>query len=269
MDLLKSPPRYEMLARDLRERIEYGDFAPGDKLPSENELAALNGYSRGTVVRAIESLVRQGLVTRRQGSGSFVAHRSLHRQAGQLLSFTKSVASDGHRTSQRILQLRPARPVEARQFGVSPPAIFLERLRYVDGAPAALHRSVLPSSVCRQLPAFESDGAVLRSRDFSLYAHLEQNGLPVEEARERVTARLSTAEEAQMLEIETPAAVTVVFRMSYAGEGRLVEAVEAVYRADLYAYDAHLIRGREIRTGLRVASGKNSVPVQREERELR
>ena len=74
-------PRYRQLAAFLRGRIEDGALSAGDRLPSEAELCAEHGVSRGTVVRAIAELVSLGLVTRRQGSGSYVASRSLNRKA--------------------------------------------------------------------------------------------------------------------------------------------------------------------------------------------
>jgi len=61
------------LAIELGERIASGEFAPGTRLPSGDELARQLGVNRNTVHRAIEELQRQGLVVRRKGSGTVVA----------------------------------------------------------------------------------------------------------------------------------------------------------------------------------------------------
>lgn len=262
METKKTAPRYLSLADDLRTRIETGDLKAGDRLPSELELSSTYGFSRGTVVRAIEQLVTQGFVNRRQGSGSFVSTRSLHRRAGKLLSFSDTVREDGHRTEQRFLGFRDAEAAEAQEFGVSPPAMVLTRLRMMDGVPCAIHRSLIPQSVFNRLDkpshgAGEENGhfAFLKAPDFSLYALFEKSGFAVGEARERVTARLADSQEAKLLEIEQPSAVIVVFRLSYSASHELVEAVEAVYRADYYTYDTHLIRGHmDSGSGLRVAA---------------
>ncbi len=264
METKKTAPRYLSLADDLRTRIETGDLKAGDRLPSELELSSTYGFSRGTVVRAIEQLVTQGFVNRRQGSGSFVSTRSLHRRAGKLLSFSDTVREDGHRTEQRFLGFRDAEAAEAQEFGVSPPAMVLTRLRMMDGVPCAIHRSLIPQSVFNRLDK-SSHGAgqgqedeqfdFLQAPDFSLYALFEKSGFAVGEARERVTARLADSQEAKLLEIEQPSAVIVVFRLSYSASHELVEAVEAVYRADYYTYDTHLIRGHmDSGSGLRVAA---------------
>ncbi len=249
-------PRYSLLAEELRGRIESGEWQAGDRLPSEAELSARNGVSRGTVVRAIGQLVDQGFVTRRQGAGSFVASRSLHRKAGQLLSFTETVRRDGHDTRQTPIEFRPASAEEARQLGLSVPTMLLRRVRHVDATPCAVHNSLLPVWVCHRVPALGAKGDErLDAPDFSLYRAFGEAGLGICEARERVTARLATAQECALLDITAPAAVIVVLRMSYADDGELIEAVEAVYRADYYTYDAHLVRGhRDASKGPRLAA---------------
>lgn len=244
MEPLRTTPRYITLADDLRSQIELGELAAGDRLPSEAELATRYGFSRGTVVKAIELLVTEGVVNRKQGSGSFVSKLSLHRKAGKLLSFVDSVKEDGHRTEQSIISLGEAKVGTAREFGVAPPAVSLKRLRSVDGVPCAIHHSIIPHSVFGGLfDSAKQQLEVLNRPDFSLYARFEKRGLLVSEARERVTARLAEAEEVELLGIVAGAPVIVVFRVSYSANGVLLDAVEAVYRSDYYTYDTHLIRG--------------------------
>ncbi len=68
--------RWENIASDIRSRIESGEFKPGDRLPSENELVAVWKVSRMTAHRAMQELQRERLVTRRRGKGTLVADRS-------------------------------------------------------------------------------------------------------------------------------------------------------------------------------------------------
>jgi len=244
MEQARSTPRYLSLADDLRSQINRGELAPGDRLPSEAELANQYGFSRGTVVKAIELLVSEGVVNRQQGSGSFVSKRSLHRRAGRLLSFAETAHQDGHRTEQKLLSIEKAEPSVAREFGAPPQSMDMKRLRTIDGTACTIHHSIIPHSVYRRF--FESKDereALFEDPDFSLYALFEEIGFPVHEARERVTARLGDEREIELLGMEKGAPVIVVFRMSYAENGELLEAVEAIYRADYYTYDTHLIRG--------------------------
>lgn len=62
--------------RDLRHRIEVGEFAPGNRLPSEADLVTAYTVSRATVRRAIEALTADGYVHSRRGSGTFVNERA-------------------------------------------------------------------------------------------------------------------------------------------------------------------------------------------------
>jgi DNA-binding LacI/PurR family transcriptional regulator len=73
--------KYQLISAELVSKIRSGMYRPGDKLPSENELAASYGASRSTVIRALREVGDQRLITRRQGSGSYVTRRALE-QAG-------------------------------------------------------------------------------------------------------------------------------------------------------------------------------------------
>ena len=82
-------PLYLRIAEGLKLRIS--ELGPGARIPSEPQLAKDWGVSRFTVAKAVEQLVDEGLVTCRQGSGSFVAEAPLRRAPGYLLSFTEAV----------------------------------------------------------------------------------------------------------------------------------------------------------------------------------
>ncbi len=244
-------PRYQALAETIRARIVSGDYLPGDRLPSEAELCAETGVSRGTAIRAIEQLVAEGIVFRQQGAGTFVARPSMHRRSGHLLSFSQTAVAGGHASQQRLIEIARAPSALAREFGCEPPAMLLRRLRLVDGVACAIHSSVIPMSVARRTPGLTDAGGpglAISDPDFSLYAAFEAVGLGVEEAEERVTTRLAQSDEAALLGVSLPAAVMVVFRRSFAAGGELIEAVEAVYRSDFYAYDTHLVRGHPDQT---------------------
>jgi len=241
MDSLKSYPRYQLLANELRAAISGGDYNPGDKLPSEAELCLQHGVSRGTVVRAIEHLVREGIVHRRQGAGSFVARPSLHRRAGRLLSFSEAAANEGLSSTQTKLALRDLSKEAAGEFHCDRPALYIERLRLLDDVACAIHRSVVPRHIASRVPSLSEPRArELERPDFSLYKAFEAAGFPVSTAQERVATRLATSEECEVLKISHPAPVMTVFRRSYDARGSLLEAVEAVYQGEYYTFDFRL-----------------------------
>jgi DNA-binding FadR family transcriptional regulator len=73
--LRPAPRAYEGVAHELLVLIMGGHLAPGDRLPSERQLAARFGVSRPTVREALGALESRGLVVTRQGSGTFVCER--------------------------------------------------------------------------------------------------------------------------------------------------------------------------------------------------
>jgi len=143
----RSAPLYVRLADQLREGILSGQWHPGDTLPSEPELCALHGVSRGTVVKAIDLLIHDGLVQRKQGSGTFVSKPSLHRQPGFLLSFSEAIRQQERVPTQQLLELTRLTAAQAREYGSTSPMVRLLRLRLVDGVPCAIHDCVLPHNV--------------------------------------------------------------------------------------------------------------------------
>ena len=76
----------------LAEAIEAGRLAPGDRMPTEHDLAAWFGVSRMTLRQALAKLARRGLVTRAVGrrGGTFVAERKLEQDRTTLAGFSSS-----------------------------------------------------------------------------------------------------------------------------------------------------------------------------------
>src|SRR6187402_1845321 len=140
-------PLYVQIADELREGILSRRWLPGDQLPSEPQLSREYNVSRGTVVRAIEILLQEGLAHRRQGDGTYVSRPSLHRQPGFLTGFSRAVRDQGHMPSHRVLAVKSLSPTEAQQYGCGTAAIRLSRLRLVDGTPWAIHNSVIPEQI--------------------------------------------------------------------------------------------------------------------------
>ena len=66
-----SIPMYEQIQNELMEQIQSGVFQPGDRIPSEKELAERYHVSRITAVKALTELALNGYIYRVQGRGSF------------------------------------------------------------------------------------------------------------------------------------------------------------------------------------------------------
>ena len=146
------------------------------------------------------------------------------------------MAGQGHEAGHRLLAREPAPAAEARALGFSEAAVRITRLRLVDDAAFALHRTFVPAAVLDRLGDPEAPR-------FSLYAALETAGLAVVRAEERVGARLAKPAEADLLGLPAPAALIAVLRRGRTAGGRLVEATDAVHPGDRYGFEIQLARG--------------------------
>src|SRR5580698_4766075 len=88
-------------------RIDIANKTPGDKIDSEPRLSKRFGVSRFTITRAIEILVDEGLINRRQGLGTFVAAPPLKRAPSYLASFSEAITAARRAGSHRVLAFGP------------------------------------------------------------------------------------------------------------------------------------------------------------------
>lgn len=230
-------PLYVRIAERLREEISV--LESGSRIPSEPQLARDWRVSRFTVAKAVERLVDEGLITRRQGSGSFVAEAPLRRSPGYLLSFTEAVEAAGHAASHRLLSFGPTEWSEDLPYGSETRLILLDRLRFVDGTAAARHRSVISAELAEKTGLARD---LAEDAAFSLYRFFEENGLSVHSATERLVACAADPVNERLLGLENGAVVVSVTRHTFASDGMPLDAVSAIYDARRYSYEAQLVR---------------------------
>lgn len=216
-------------------------MSAGDRLPSEPQLAKQFAVSRFTVTRAVEQLTDEGLITRRQGSGTFVAEAPLRRAPGYLLSFTEAVEAAGHRSTHRLLAFGPAGWESELPYAEGTRLIKLDRLRLVDGNAVARHHSILSGDLVDRTGLTEE---LVAEPGFSLYRFYEDRGLMVQSATERLVACAATKEDLALLGLARGSVVVSVRRQSFAADGTCLDCVNAVYDARRYSYEARLVRHR-------------------------
>ena len=233
----RSAPLYLQIADGLRVRV--AALGPGARIPSEPQLAKDWGVSRFTVAKAVEQLVDEGLITRRQGSGTFVAEAPLRRAPGYLLSFTEAVEAAGHTASHALLEFGRAAWEVGLPYEEGEPVLWLDRLRVVAGVGGPRHRSIIAVELARRVGLTP---AVVSRPDFSLYRHYDENGLSVASATERLIACPASERDRTLLGLTGDAVVVAVTRHSFAADGTPLDAVDAIYDARRYSYEALLVR---------------------------
>jgi GntR family transcriptional regulator len=223
--------RYREIEQYLRTLVE--GARPGDPLPSEAELCERFLVSRMTVRQALQELTNDGLVERRRGQGTFVAHRPVHRRPGVFLSFTEEMNRRGMQATSRLLSAGmddPRRP-ETLDLGLAPHSqvVRVVRVRMADGVPVALEDAALVPELRDVLDEDLGSG--------SLHSALAKRGVVATRATGTITARLARASETELLDLAPQTALLVELRILFDQEGRVFERTETRYVADRYVID--------------------------------
>ena len=212
-------------------QIAAGALVPGDRLPTEQDLAAWFGVSRMTLRHALAELARRGLVTRTVGrrGGTIVAAPKLEQDLTTLAGFSEQLRRHGMVAGARVLSARerPAGPVAgaALQTGEDDPVYEVRRIRLADGRPIALERSMFPAARFPGMLDFRLDG--------SLYELLEvRYGLRPYRARESLEPVTAGVREAEALEVAEGAPLMLVERTAYAHSGEPLEFARDLFRGD-------------------------------------
>src|SRR5882724_7359040 len=233
LDQRSSLPLYQQLQRALKAAIDKHILSPEDALPAERDLASDFNVSRITVRKALDGLVSEGLLVRRQGSGNFVSAR-VEKNFAMLTSFSEDMRARG-RTPRSVWLKRSAgtvTPEEALALRLSPgtPVFRFNRIRYADDAPMALEYATI---VATALPSLEAVNA-------SLYEALERAGHRPVRALQRLRAVLLTGDQAELLKAKPGDAGLLVERLGSLPDGRAIEFSQSYYRGDTYDFVAEL-----------------------------
>jgi len=226
-------PLYQQLQRALRGAIENRIIGPDDALPPERDLAEMLKVSRITVRKAIDELVEDGLLIRKQGSGTFVSNR-VEKNFAKLTSFSEDMRARGR--EPRSMWLNRAEgtvtPEESLTLRSSPgtPVFRFHRIRIADEAPMAIEYATVLATCLPSLEAVEN----------SLYEALERTGNRPVRALQRLRAVLLTAEQAKLLKAQEGEAGLLVARVGYLKDGRAVEFSQSYYRGEIYDFVAEL-----------------------------
>ena len=233
LDADSTLPLYQQLQRALRQAIETRLIGPDDALPPERDIAEDFHISRITVRKAIDGLVSEGLLVRRQGAGTFVCAR-VEKNFSKLTSFSEDMRARGR--TPRSVWLRKSEgsvtPEEALTLRSSPgtPVYRFHRIRYADDAPMSIEYATVLASCLPSLDAVES----------SLYEALERAGNRPVRALQRLRAVLFTAEQAKLLQIRERDAGLLVERVGFMKDGRAMEFTQSYFRGDIYDFVAEL-----------------------------
>lgn len=200
---------------------------------TDEALSTHFGVSRMTARQAVSELVREGLLLREKGRGTFVAPQKVVEQEGPLGDFFDDWAVQGHRVAVEVpvfREIAAGQKAYALAVGPQTKVLFFRRRRLVDGEPMGLDERWVPPPTSRHLTVEE-----LESRSIHLIL-AEKIGLRVAKAQVEIEAARCEPDEAAMLKIKPGEPVLLRTVTPFSVEGRPLWTGRSVYRADRYKY---------------------------------
>ena len=203
----------------------------GDALPSERRLATDLGVSRPTLRAVIDELVREGLLLRRHGSGTYVAEPKIALPL-TMTSFSEDMARRGMRPGSRVVsfELQAAGAKLGQRLQISPvdEVWVITRLRLADDDSMAIEWLHAPRRLLGDLRREELS-------DHSYYELLrERRGITIASGVQTIEPTVTSPEEAELLGVPVHSPAFLFERTTTSDGGEVVEFVRSVYRGDRY-----------------------------------
>jgi GntR family histidine utilization transcriptional repressor len=213
-------------ARRIRDEIaasiQSGEWRPGDRVPTEQELAARYGCARATVSKALSELAASGLVERRRKAGTFVAHPPVHSAVMTVPDLAELIAARGEEYRWELAAIETA---EAGDDLLAGPALRIEGVHMAAGEAFALERRFIALG---EVPEAADADFAKEAPGTWLLGHI-----PWTQARHVIRAVTPTRKEAAQLTIGAGAACLELDRTTWRA-GRVVTHVRQLFRGDRF-----------------------------------
>lgn len=238
----KHQPMYIRIRNHILDGITSGRYRPGDRLPSEKELASAFDTTRSTVVHGLQTLVSEGRILREIGRGTFVAPpaRRIVQETHRVVEFDEEIARQGGRVSYRLLSFERTEASESvatrLNIALGTEVYRLRRVRLVDDVPTVEETRFLPIDL----------GEMMRIDSLtrmSMYHILsEQLNCPVARIKGVIRADGASEAVAQSLGIKTGSPVLVRDYVLIDAQDRAMVCGSAVFRREIEV--AYTVDGR-------------------------
>jgi GntR family transcriptional regulator len=235
----RSPiPLYHQLADIILEKIRSSAYSPGDRIPSENELAARYGIGRPTVRQATDLLIRKGFLIRKRGSGTFVCEKHKEVDLFSLAGTTSAFNKKGIEVTTRILKkIRLIRiPYDPENPFANKKAYFFSRLSRVEKTPVLIEDMYLHQTVFKGIDAINLSGRSL-SQIVGEHFYMKPDS-----GRQTFRIGYLSGEKADVLEVSSKTPILIVKRFLHFDQAKDAVYSELYCRTDQFVFSQELDR---------------------------
>ena len=230
-------PVYYQIKHTIKNWIINKEFQPGDKIPSENQLAKMFDVNRLTVRQATSQLIQEGFLVSKRGEGTFVTKdqnllNSFSIEIGGLMGEIFYKAQKAETISIAISRTIASKYVQEKLEldGNDVEIVQIRRIRALSNRPFQYVTSYIPIEIGTKIMQEE-----LFKRP--LLQILEQDlGIPLIEAFQTISASFMDQEVAKGLEVQSGVPALFVERIMYTNKRKPVDLVQMFYRGDLFKY---------------------------------
>lgn len=240
MKLAAGPiPLYHQLEQDIVSRIKSGEFAAGQRLPSEEQIGRQYGVSRITVRKALDTLTARGFIVRRRGVGSHVADRQDGVHAIQLSGSLDEFLTTAYQLNTKVISLGVdcAPPDVAEDFGLSTRGhiLRLELLSHGNEGPLAHALFYFRQEVDALLTVEDLTGRepVIRTLERKM-------GIRISRATQVIEAAAAGHDTARYLSLKLGTPLLKTSRRYFTADGELVEIAQLLHHPSRYRYEVIL-----------------------------
>ncbi|MCT1903003.1 GntR family transcriptional regulator [Oceanobacillus sojae] len=235
LDYNNSIALHIQLKNIIEKKIEKGIFT--DQIPSERQLMTDYNTSRSTVREAVNLLVREGILEKRHGKGTFVSLKPIQDWLGNLSSTTETIIQMGKKPGAKLIAsylMEPPHYIQEKT-GLKE-AYFIKRIRYADDTPIGIEQHYYPVNIGEKLIKYDLN-------DVTLYDLLENDlGIILAEAGQTISSGAFSDEDKENLELADGTNALIAERIIKDRNNEIIEMEKAFYRSDLYTFKLNLSR---------------------------
>ena len=225
-----SGPLYQQIKDLILRKINSGEWRAGDRIPTEHALVAELDASRMTINRALRELTQEGILARRQGSGTFVAPSKLESGLLEIRNIAAEIAERGGVHSAELLSLNEiVVPIELRELmaGQGDRLYHCLMLHFENGVPVELEEryvnpSLVPDFIDQDFADETPSGFLIRTMPYSRADH-------------RISADIPTEEQKRLLQLKENEPILTLERHTYAGD-EMITTVRLYHPGSRFAF---------------------------------